>query len=32
MDPLGDIGQTEPHFGPFGYSVNLNARLVHGLR
>jgi hypothetical protein len=23
---LGDVGQVEPHFGPFGDSVNLSAR------
>jgi hypothetical protein len=32
MDLLGDVGQMEAHFGPFGDSVNLDARLVHGLR
>jgi hypothetical protein len=25
MLPLGDIGQVEAHFGPFGDSVNLGA-------
>jgi len=29
---LGDDAQVEPHFGPFGDSANLDARLVHGLR
>ena len=29
---LGDVAQVEPHFRPFGYSANLDARLVHGLR
>jgi len=29
---LGDEAQLEAHFGPFGDSANLNARLVHGLR
>jgi hypothetical protein len=28
---LGDEAQVEGHFGPFGDSANLNARLVHGL-
>jgi hypothetical protein len=31
MDLLGDVGQMEAHFGLFGDSVNLDARLVHGL-
>jgi class 3 adenylate cyclase len=26
---LGDIGQQEAHFGPFGDSVNLDTRMVH---
>jgi hypothetical protein len=29
---LGDVGQVEAHFGPFGDGVNLDARYVHGLR
>ena len=29
---LGDVAQLEAHFGPFGNSANLDARLVHGLR
>jgi hypothetical protein len=29
---LGDIGQVEAHFGPFGDSINLNARQIRGLR
>ena len=29
---LGDEAQLEAHFGPFGDSVNFDARLVHGLR
>ena len=29
---LGDKAQVEPHFGPFGGSANLDARLVHALR
>jgi hypothetical protein len=32
MDLLGGVGQMEAHFGPFGDSVNLDARLVHSLR
>jgi hypothetical protein len=28
---LGDIGQVEARFGPFGDRINLDARLVHGL-
>jgi hypothetical protein len=28
---LGDIGQVEARFGPFGDSINLDARWVHGL-
>jgi class 3 adenylate cyclase len=28
---LGDVGQVEACFGPFGDSVNLDARQVHGL-
>ena len=26
MVPLGDEAQVEAHFGPFGHSVNLDAR------
>jgi hypothetical protein len=29
---LGDVGQIQSRFGPFGNSVNLGARWVHGLR
>jgi hypothetical protein len=29
---LGDVGQLEARFSPFGDSTNLVARLVHGLR
>jgi hypothetical protein len=29
---LGNVGQEEARFGPFGDSVNLGARLVHSLR
>ena len=28
----GDVGQVEARFSPFGESVSLDARLVHGLR
>jgi hypothetical protein len=26
MELLGDVGQVEAHFGPFGDNVNLGAR------
>jgi hypothetical protein len=29
--PDGTPSQVEAHFGPFGDSVNLSTRLVHGL-
>ena len=29
---LGDEAQLEDRFGPFGDSVNLDTRSVHGLR
>jgi hypothetical protein len=32
MVHLGDVGQVEARFGLFRDSVNLSARLVHGLR
>jgi hypothetical protein len=32
MALLGDIGQVEACFGPFEDRINLDARLVHGLR
>jgi hypothetical protein len=32
MELLGDVGQVEGHFGPFGDSVNVGARYVHSLR
>jgi hypothetical protein len=32
MDLLGDVGEMESWFGPFGDNVNLHARWVHGLR
>jgi hypothetical protein len=31
MELLGDVGQVEAHFGPFGTCVNLGARYMHGL-
>jgi hypothetical protein len=31
MGLLGDEGQVEARFGPFGDSATLNARSVHGL-
>ena len=32
MEHLGDVGHVEPHFDPFGDSVSVDAREVHGLR
>jgi hypothetical protein len=32
MGLLGDEAQVEAHFGPFGDSATLDARLVHGSR
>jgi hypothetical protein len=32
MELLGDVGHVESHFGPFGDSVTVGARLVLGLR
>ena len=32
MELLGCTGQVEAHFSPFGDSVDLHARWVHGLR
>jgi hypothetical protein len=29
---LDDEAQMEAHFGPFGYSANLDSRYLHGLR
>jgi hypothetical protein len=29
---LGDIGQVEAYFVPFGNTINLEARKVHDLR
>jgi hypothetical protein len=31
MEHLGDIGQVESRFGPFGDSVSVGARKLHGL-
>jgi hypothetical protein len=31
MEVLGDVGQMEARFGPFGDIVSLSARKVHGL-
>jgi hypothetical protein len=32
MQLLGDVGQVESCFGPFGDGVSVGARQVHGLR
>jgi hypothetical protein len=32
MELLGDMGHVQYRFGPFGDSVSVGARLVHGLR
>ena len=32
MQLLGDVGQVESHFGPFGDGVSVGARQVHCLR
>ena len=32
MELLGDLGQVESRFFPFGDIVSVGARLVHGLR
>ena len=32
MEPLCDVGHVESHFRPFGDSVSVGARQVHGLR
>ena len=32
MELLGDVGHVEPRFDPFGDSVSVGARYVHGLR
>jgi hypothetical protein len=31
MELLGDVSEVEARLGPFGDSVNLGARKVHGL-
>jgi hypothetical protein len=31
MELLGDVGHAEPCFGPFGDSISVGARYVHGL-
>ena len=31
MELLGNVGDVEPCFDPFGDSVNLDKRLVHSL-
>ena len=32
MELLSDVGHVEPHLFPYGDSVSVSARLVHGLR
>jgi hypothetical protein len=32
MELLGEMDHVESHFGPFGDSVSVSARLVHSLR
>ena len=32
VELLGDVGHVESYFGPFGNSVSVGARSVHGLR
>ena len=32
MELLGDMGHVEPRFDPFGDSVSVGARSMHGLR
>jgi hypothetical protein len=32
MELLGDVQHVKSHFDPFGNSVSIGARLVHGLR
>jgi hypothetical protein len=32
MELLGDVGHVESCIGPFGGSVSVSARKVHGLR
>jgi hypothetical protein len=31
MELLGDVGHVESYFGPFGDSISVTARQVHGL-
>jgi hypothetical protein len=31
MELLGDVGHMESHFSPFGDSVTIGARYLHGL-
>jgi hypothetical protein len=31
MELLADVGHVESRFDPFGYSVSVGARYVHGL-
>ena len=32
MELIGDVGHVEPHFFPYGDSVCVGARKLHGLR
>ena len=32
MELLGDVGLVESRFGPFGDSISVGARYLHGLR
>ena len=32
MELLGDVGHAESYYGPFGDSVSVGSRKVHGLR
>jgi hypothetical protein len=32
IEHFGDLGHVESHFGQFGDSLSIGARLVHGLR
>jgi hypothetical protein len=32
MEFLGDVGHVKFWFGPFGHSVSVGARLLHGFR
>jgi hypothetical protein len=31
MELVSDVGRVESHYRPFGHSVSISARLVHGL-